>query len=87
VGEIDPAILTTKPEIICPVLAPGDVVLMHSALWHESGPRVTGPDRVLADIIYQRADDPARALPREGIFVRSRSSRLRELQAQVDAKV
>lgn len=86
VGEINPAIHPGTPNVICPVLAPGDIVLMHSALWHESGPKVTGPNRVMADIIYQHADDPARAIPREGVFVRSRSSRLAELQAQADAK-
>lgn len=86
VGEIDRKHLKGR-DAIWPVLAPGDVVLMHSALWHESGPKVSGPDRVMADIIYQRGDDPARLLPRDGLFVRSRSSRLRELQAIVDAKV
>ena len=85
VGEIDRK-HTESHRSICPVLAPGDVVLMHSALWHESGPNVSGPNRVLADIIYQRGDDVSRLLPRDGIFVRSRSSRLRELQAIVDAK-
>lgn len=86
VGEINPNIIA-KPEIVCPVLAPGDVVLMHSALWHESGPKVTGPDRVMADAIFQRADDPSYDIKREAsLFVRSRSSRLIELQKQVDAK-
>lgn len=83
-GEIDPSILKVKPKVICPVLGAGDVVVMNSHLWHASGPFVHGPDRVLADIIYQPYDDPARDLPREGIFRRSRVSRLRELQAEVD---
>lgn len=86
VGEIDPKWLKEKVEIVCPVLAPGDVVLMHSATWHSSGENTCGVDRVMVDIIYQRADDPARMVPRDGLFVRSRSSRLKELQAQVDAK-
>jgi hypothetical protein len=86
VGEINPACVKTKHHVVCPALAPGDAVLMHSALWHDSGPNVCGVDRVLIDIIYQRADDPAKDLPREGLFLRSRSSRLKELQAEVDAK-
>lgn len=80
VGEINPDILLTKPRVICPVLAAGDIVLMDSALWHHSGPKVHGPDRILADIIYMRSDDPSRAIPREGVFVRSRVSRLKEMQ-------
>ena len=59
---------------------------MHSATWHESGANTCGIDRVLIDIIYQRADDPAIAVPRDGVFKRSRSSRLRELQAIVDSR-
>lgn len=85
VGEIDRKHIPQGCVSICPILAPGDIVLMHSALWHESGPKLTAPDRIMADIIYQRADDPARTLPREGIFVRSRSSRLKQLQEENDA--
>lgn len=82
----------------CPFLEPGDAVLMHSALWHASFAHISGPDRVLADIIYQPADDPSgkellrgewRCTPEpwlrtEGIFKRSRASRLKDLQEQND---
>lgn len=83
-----------------PVLHPGDVVLMHSACWHESWAHKSGPDRVMVDTIMQPANDPSgiellrgqwRCEPQpwlrgNNIFIRSRSSRLRELQAIVDAK-
>lgn len=80
-----------------PVLRPGDVVLMHSACWHESWPmHDAGPDRILADIIYQPANDPTgiellrgdwRCEPkpwlRDKLFTRSRSSRLIEMQEKL----
>ena len=81
-------------------LTPGDAVLMHSACWHASLSHQGGDDRILADIIYQPANDPSgikllrgkwRCEPqpwlRSGkIFARSRTSRLAELQAKVNAK-
>lgn len=96
-GEISPDMIEGR-SWSCPFLQPGDAVLMHSATWHASFPHVSGPDRVLADIIFQPADDPSgkellrgkwRCEPQpwlreEGIFKRSRTSRLKELQAIVD---
>jgi len=79
VGEID---VSGRYGVSCPPMHPGDVCYMHSALWHASLPRVGGCLRVLADVIYQRADDPARELPREGIFKRSRVSRIQELERE-----
>lgn len=98
-GEISEANLSGAQNVICPTLAPGDVILMHSAAWHSSFPHTSGLDRVLADIIYQPANDPSGIellrgqwrcepsswLRNANLFVRSRSSRLKELQAQVDA--
>jgi hypothetical protein len=70
---------------------------MNSCTWHRSGPHVSGPDRVLADIY--RADDPSgvallrgewrtsiflSSIPRKGIFKRSRASRLGDLQRKLD---
>lgn len=57
-GEIDPKSFK-KWERITPYLAAGDVAIMNSCLWHESGPNMTGTDRVLFDIIIQPADDPS----------------------------
>lgn len=98
-GEIDPAVLAPDWPSIAPSLEPGDVVLMHSLTWHRSGPHVGGPDRVLADIIYQPADDPSGTALLRGqwrtpifldrrntrLFLRSRTTRLAELQRAVDA--
>ena len=95
-GEINTGLVDITP--VCPEMEPGDVVFMHSSTWHESGPNVSGDDRVLADIILQPTTDPSgiallrgkwhcepRAFLRRGdvVFKWSRSSRLRELQAKV----
>ena len=80
-----------------PRLAAGDVVLMHSATWHESGELNCGPTRVLADCIFQPANDPSgiellrgewRCTPQpwlrsSNLFVRSRTSRLTEMQKKL----
>lgn len=98
-GEINPEILPPDWPIVCPELNPGDIALMNSLTWHGSGPHVAGPDRVLADIIYQPADDPTGSellrgewqtevfLSKEArmqTFKRSRSTRLKEMQARLD---
>ena len=71
---------------MCPALSAGDVVLMHSACWHESGANTCGVDRIMADIIYCHRDDPGLRIPRDrDLFKRSRVSRIKELQAQLDA--
>ncbi len=83
-------------------LSQGDFVIMHSALWHESGANTNGIDRILADIIYQPASDPsgiellqgewkttAPRIPlslRDKLLVRSRASRLRDLQTEIDER-
>lgn len=90
-GEIDRALLAqVGAEPYTPTMQPGDVLVMHSATWHESGPHCDGPDRVLLDIIYGSADDPfcngmAPSLLRTAPHVRSRVARIRELQAQLVA--
>src|SRR5581483_11638430 len=58
-GEINIDILEPGWPELAPSLDPGDVAIMNSCTWHRSGPHVSGPDRVLADIIYQPADDPS----------------------------
>jgi len=100
VGEINPSVIDADWPSICPSLKPGDVALMNSSTWHMSGPHTGGPDRVIADIIYQPASDPSGVallrgqwqtelfsskIPRNDIFVRCRSSRLREMQQKLDA--
>ena len=99
-GEILDDVLDRDWPTLSPELSPGDLVVMHSALWHESGPHSQGEDRVMADICLQPAFDPSgieilrgkatteyripEAL-RGKVFKRSRVSRLAELQSQVDA--
>jgi|SRR5690348_2292983 len=97
-GEINPAILGPDWPTLSPNLQPGDVVLMNSLTWHGSNPHVAGPDRILADIIYQPADDPSGVALLRGnwrtevfldrkepnVFLRSRVSRLSEMQREID---
>jgi hypothetical protein len=88
-GELNLDVLGSDWPSISPSLSPGDFVLMHSSTWHGSHPHTGGPDRVLADIIYQPADDPSGIALLRGqwqtelflqrrpdMFVRSRVSRL-----------
>ena len=92
----------TMFECISPVLNPGDVALMHSHCWHDSGPNTTSEDRVIADIHYQPSDDPTGVALLRGKwltdvrmpyglrtqpFERSRVSRLKELQNIVDQQI
>ena len=93
-GELKPI----SAEFMCPELTQGDFVIMHSALWHESRANTNGIDRVLADIIVQPASDPSGKELLRGewktnmrisqeaaadLFVRSRTSRLKELQEKL----
>ena len=97
VGELDAAALQPGWPKYTPNLAPGDLVVMSSALWHESGAHTAGPDRVLADVILKSPCDPfyrrmlcgraPQAYGVEGdapIFKRSRVTRLIEYQAKLD---
>lgn len=57
-GEIDPTSFDVQWPTVTPELMPGDFVVMDSRLWHESGPNLSGIDRIMADMIMQPADDP-----------------------------
>lgn len=57
-GEIDKSKFLPW-EKITPTLEPGDVAIMNSCLWHESGPNSSDTDRVLFDTIIQPSDDPS----------------------------
>ena len=97
-GELNIEILGENWPTITPSLAAGDVVIMHSALWHRSGPNLEKRLRILADIHYQPASDPTGIelisgkwmtdyrIPREVVprlFKRSRVSRLIELEKEL----
>jgi Phytanoyl-CoA dioxygenase (PhyH) len=98
-GELNLDFLPAGWPRICPRINPGDCVLMNSSTWHGSGPHVSGPDRVMADIIYQPANDPScislvrgqwrteiflDPTKRKTLFNRSRTSRLIEMQVRLD---
>ena len=98
-GEIHPKWLHGFTAVL-PELTQGDFVIMHSALWHESRPNLNGIDRIIADVHMQPADDPSgvellqgewktpiRMSPemRANPLMRSRASRLKELQDRVDS--
>jgi hypothetical protein len=57
-GEIDKSKFHPW-EKISPSVNAGDVVIMNSCLWHESGPNNEDTDRVMFDIIIQPSDDPS----------------------------
>jgi hypothetical protein len=94
-GELNPAILDPEWPVVSPSVEPGDVVLMHECTWHASRPHTEGPDRIVVQMTFQPADDPSGIellrgrspgmplgqVDRDALFLRSRSSRLRELQA------
>jgi ectoine hydroxylase-related dioxygenase (phytanoyl-CoA dioxygenase family) len=58
-GEIDPEQFKEVWPQVTPELQPGDFAIMNSLLWHKSGINEVGVDRIVADIIYQPANDPS----------------------------
>ena len=98
VGEINIEAIAPEWPKIWPNVRPGDIILMHGCTWHGSGPHVSGPDRIVAQLQYQPASDPSSVELLHGtdvgrvsltditpsmIFKRSRVTRLTELQAEV----
>lgn len=57
-GEISVEGVGFKFEKITPEIYPGDIVIMNSHVWHESGPNIDKIDRIIADIHYQPSNDP-----------------------------
>jgi ectoine hydroxylase-related dioxygenase (phytanoyl-CoA dioxygenase family) len=57
-GEINKEAFDVKFPTVTPELYPGDFAIMHSSLWHESGPNEAKINRVLVDIHYQPSNDP-----------------------------
>jgi ectoine hydroxylase-related dioxygenase (phytanoyl-CoA dioxygenase family) len=58
-GEINPEQFNEKWPQYTPELQPGDFAIMNSLIWHTSGVNEAGIDRIVADIIYQPANDPS----------------------------
>ncbi len=57
-GEIKDFLPESYPRIV-PDVMPGDLIIMHSALWHSSGENNAKSDRVYFDIHIQAADEPS----------------------------
>ena len=57
-GEINKDAFDFKLPIVTPELYPGDIAIMNSSTWHESGPSDGKINRIVADIHYQPANDP-----------------------------
>lgn len=57
-GEINPEKFV-QWEKVTPELKAGDVVVMNSLTWHESGPNISDNNRVLFDTIIQPSNDPS----------------------------
>ena len=95
-GELDNKSLPDGFPTVCPSLAPGDILLMHSAVWHESEPNLEGSERLYIEIKLNHIDDPTNqleicgtrnaewALPEkvDEIFVNSRIQRILRMGKQ-----
>jgi hypothetical protein len=101
VGEINVDAIAPNWPVLRPSLKPGDIILMHECTWHGSGAHVSGPDRIMVQMQYQPASDPSNFELLRGkddsvlkltdsvrhlIFLRSRTTRLKELQAEVERR-
>jgi len=99
-GEINPDVAGVDWPTITPSLNPGDMVLMNSSTWHRSLPHTGGPDRIMADIIYQPANDPSgiallrgqwrteiflNKVAKHQMFTRSRSTLLKDKDDRIRA--
>jgi hypothetical protein len=100
-GELSEASLQAGWPKFSPSLGVGDVVIMHSALWHRSAKNTSGELRVLADIHFQPSSDPTGLVQVRGTlmseysvshvevekaFIRSRVSRIIDLEEQIKDK-
>jgi ectoine hydroxylase-related dioxygenase (phytanoyl-CoA dioxygenase family) len=84
---------------VTPEAFPGDVIIMHSAVWHSSDENTSLADRIYYDIHVQDANDPSTkkvltgersspwqlTLTHDEIFQSSRTQRLKELYSQINS--
>lgn len=100
-GQLRGDLLPDDWPVVTAEVRPGDAIIMNSMSWHDSPPNRSGAPRVLYSVTYQPASDYTtqrvlrggmtvpksfmNAAPEGGLFARSRSTRLRELQAFADA--
>jgi hypothetical protein len=97
-GEIGDVLPPGFP-VVAPDLKAGDLIVMHSAVWHRSPESLSGADRVYLEVHVQPIDEPtttieicgertskwALRLKPEEIFVSSRTQRLRSLYQKIEA--
>ena len=95
-GELNKDILPKEFSTVCPDLQPGDALIMHAALWHESYENMDGSERVYLEIKLSKANDPTAKIHLCGeqntkwqlpddmssIFVNSRIQRIMKLLDQ-----
>jgi hypothetical protein len=58
VGGIAPVLPKAYP-MLQPTVDVGDVLIMHSGIWHFSTPNISGKNRVYLEVNIRAADDPA----------------------------
>ncbi len=56
-GELNKCLPVDFPTV-CPDLMPGDILVMHSALWHDSPPNVDGTERIYLEFHIQHINEP-----------------------------
>jgi ectoine hydroxylase-related dioxygenase (phytanoyl-CoA dioxygenase family) len=97
-GEIDPNILPKAYPKVVSNTQPGDVIVMHSSVWHESPTNKTLTDRVYLQVNIQdancsttknvicgeRTSEWSNLLTVDEIFLNSRTQRLKSLYQQVN---
>jgi ectoine hydroxylase-related dioxygenase (phytanoyl-CoA dioxygenase family) len=57
-GEINEVLPPNYP-LLQPVLAAGDIIIMHSAVWHKSPQNSTGTERIYLEVHLQHIDEPS----------------------------
>lgn len=57
-GELDPKVLPKGLPVCDPEMEPGDVVIMHSALWHFSDAFISGNERIYIELHVLSAESP-----------------------------
>ena len=96
-GEISNEV-TKKFNKICPVLDVGDILIMHSSLWHESEKNYSKMNRIYLEIHIQNLEEPSTKykitgkrkknmnipFEKEKIFSNSRVQRIIKLKNKID---
>ncbi|RZL04461.1 MAG: hypothetical protein EOP36_00145 [Rubrivivax sp.] len=98
VGEIKNILPPSYPKVT-PQIQAGDILIMHSATWHQSPENTSGRDRVYLEVHIQDIDEPTTrlaicgerkspwslSLSEDDIFKNSRTQRLRGLYRDIES--